>query len=216
MQESNSFKKLSVAEMAMGADAIDLILDMPSSSRSSKLESPQDFQRNEIPSWFESSVEDLFSAMKPTLLSIGGRPVSEATGEAQLIYGSGSDMFNFKRHKLLWLSTISLETYLEMQFMKLNFLKFIDWFLHCSHNQKTCWGPNDASSSSDHLYGSVPLNNLLPSLPPMEQDIREDGREDVSNGIGDDKDIRLCSDTERGLPPMYLTDDLLHMVRTRK
>ena len=120
-----SFKKLAVAEIALGPDAIDLILDMPSSSRSSKLESPRDFQRNEIPSWFESSVEDLLSAMKPTLLSIGGRSASEATGEAQLIYGSGSDMFNFKRHKLLWLSTISLETYLEMEFMKLNVLSLL-------------------------------------------------------------------------------------------
>ena len=50
----------------------------------------------------------------------------------------------------------------------------------------------------------------------MEQDIHADERGDVLNGIGDDNDIRLCSDIERGLPAIYLTDDLLHMVRTRK
>lgn len=98
-----------IAHTIVGADATDLMLDMPSSSRGSKLDYTQDYQLKEVQSWFESSVEELFTSMKPTLPPIGGRPISAATGEAQLIYGSGSDMLKFKRHKHLWLCTISLQ-----------------------------------------------------------------------------------------------------------
>lgn len=108
---------MAVSEMAMdriahtivGADATDLMLDMPSSSRGSRFDCTLDYQSKEVQSWFESSVEELFTSMKPTLPPIGGRPISAATGEAQLINGSGSDMLKFKRHKHLWLCTISLE-----------------------------------------------------------------------------------------------------------
>jgi hypothetical protein len=81
------------------------------------------------------------------------------------------------------------------------------------YDQKICWRSDLASSSSDNFYRSARLNDLLPALPPMEHNFNKEEREDLSNGIGDDSGIRLESNTVRDLPSMYLTDDLLHMVK---
>lgn len=98
LEDSAAVGEMAMHPIAEVRDPVDLLFDIPSSSRSAEFDAAQDPQRSEIPSWFESSVEHLLRAIQPSRLAGGGRASLETNGQ-------GSDTSsNYKRHKVLGFS----------------------------------------------------------------------------------------------------------------
>lgn len=180
-------------ELDRGGGFVEQPFDMPSSSQSAEHNTIQDFQSSEMPSWFESSVEDLFRSIQPPLLADGGRASLDETAEGHLSSGQGSKTpSNYKRPKVLGFSTPGLKA--------------------CSRgSQNSCGGASHAASSLGCFYTRGQQRESLPSILPTEQDNGDEEQGNSSNGSGG-KDINPESEMEGDAPSMYLTDDLLHTV----
>ncbi|MCO5574773.1 hypothetical protein L7F22_028565 [Adiantum nelumboides] len=168
--------------MQEAPDFVDHLFEAPSSSRISEVNTVQETQNSEVPSWFEASVEDLLRSIQPSLLSGRGRTGLDSIGKGQLSSGHESDTsLNYKRPKVL------------------------GSLMHGS--KASSRGSQNTSCQASHLgfiYTKGQHRKSVASLHSSMQDRNDEMQDDWQSGTG----AALGGDTSS----MYVTEDLLHMV----